>query len=292
MADLFRKSSLEKLSNPEQLDRAITISSPMSWLALVGVFLIIVATGVWSVFGTLPTTLTVEGMIVSPISTCAVYSECSGTIEEVFVEIGDFISVDTEIAQIKQSDGSTIIIKATQSGVVSEILVTSQKDISSDIVQQQVATQVYPGSEIVRYTPDTEASQMVICYVPVTIAKQLKQDMKVLIFPSSINTQKYGHMEAVIKNIGEYPVAVSNMVYVLGDMDNSVINQFAANGPVISIVCEIKRDSSAKNGFAWSNKDGGNLMISNGTYVLARIITDECAPISKLITNLKDKLEG
>ena len=176
MADLFRKSSLEKLSNPEQLDRAITISSPMSWLALVGVFFIVVATGIWSVFGTLPTTLTVNGMVVSPISTCAVYAECSGTIEEVFVKIGDFVNVDMEIAEIKQSDGSTTIVKATQSGVISEILVTSQKDIlkgSNQYITQQLATQVYPGSEIVRYTPDTDASQMVICYVPVTIANHL-----------------------------------------------------------------------------------------------------------------------
>ena len=48
MADLYRKSSLEKLSNPEQLDRMIRISSPMSWLALAAVLLVIVAAAIWA----------------------------------------------------------------------------------------------------------------------------------------------------------------------------------------------------------------------------------------------------
>jgi hypothetical protein len=63
MADLFRKSSLERLSSPEQLDKAITISSPVSWLALIGITVIIAATALWSVFGTLPTTVTSAGIV-------------------------------------------------------------------------------------------------------------------------------------------------------------------------------------------------------------------------------------
>lgn len=36
MADIFRKSSLDKLSSPEQLGRAITIISPSFWIAAIG----------------------------------------------------------------------------------------------------------------------------------------------------------------------------------------------------------------------------------------------------------------
>ncbi|MBP5632354.1 MAG: NHLP bacteriocin system secretion protein, partial [Clostridia bacterium] len=71
MADIFRKSSIEKLSNPEQLDRAITVSSPMSWLALLGVLVVIVAVVIWSIFGKLPTTVSVSGVITSAKDACA-----------------------------------------------------------------------------------------------------------------------------------------------------------------------------------------------------------------------------
>ena len=33
MSDLFRKSAIEKLSSPEQLDKAIVITPPSFWIA-------------------------------------------------------------------------------------------------------------------------------------------------------------------------------------------------------------------------------------------------------------------
>ena len=62
MADVFRKSALERLSSPEQLDKAITVSNPASWLALLGVTIIIAATVIWAVFGTLPATMMLRGI--------------------------------------------------------------------------------------------------------------------------------------------------------------------------------------------------------------------------------------
>ena len=94
MADLYRKSSLDKLSNPEQLDRMIKISSPLSWLALIAVLLVIAATVVWSIIGTLPTTETVSGMIVDSNSVNAVYSESAGTLEKYCVEVGKDVKIE------------------------------------------------------------------------------------------------------------------------------------------------------------------------------------------------------
>ncbi|MBQ3011719.1 MAG: hypothetical protein IJD81_11060 [Oscillospiraceae bacterium] len=75
MADLYRKSALERISSPEQLDKALTVSSPMSWLALGAVTVLIVITLVWSIFGTIPVTVTTNGVVSSAISTNAVYIE-------------------------------------------------------------------------------------------------------------------------------------------------------------------------------------------------------------------------
>ena len=58
MSGLFRKVALERLSSPEQLDKAITVSSPVSWLALIGVTVIIAAGILWLVFSGLPVVIT------------------------------------------------------------------------------------------------------------------------------------------------------------------------------------------------------------------------------------------
>ncbi|MCL1918268.1 MAG: hypothetical protein FWG14_08125 [Peptococcaceae bacterium] len=63
MADVFRKSALERLSNPEQLDKVITVSKPVSWLALVGLAAGIVALVFWAIFGSLPTKQFAPGIV-------------------------------------------------------------------------------------------------------------------------------------------------------------------------------------------------------------------------------------
>lgn len=278
MADLYRKSSIEKLSNPEQLDKAITVTRPMSWIALMGVTLIIVATIIWSVLGTLPTTQTVSGAVVSNDSISAYYSDYSGTVTEVCVVAGDEVEKDDVLLVIKSSDGKEHKVKATEDGTVTSVLTA-------------VETSIYVGAEIARYTPKSAADQVVVCYVPLSMAKLLEKDMEVLLYPTSIDTQKYGHMEGTVVSVGDYAVATSNMWYVFG-ADNLVAEQFLANGPVVSVVCKIKTDDDTESGFYWSSDKGADLTVSNGTFLSVKIVTDESAPITKLFNNLKEKLEG
>ncbi len=278
MADLYRKSSIEKLSNPEQLDRAIKLTSPLSWLVLLGVVIIIVATLIWSIVGTLPTTQTVSGVMVNPESVCAYYSDCSGTVTKLLKKSGDQIKKDEGILTVKSNDGKEYTVKATTDGKISDYLV-------------EVDAKIYSGAEIARYTPNISQDQVVVCYVPVSVAKQLEKDMKVLLYPTSVDSQKYGHMEAWVDSVGEYAAATSNMWYVVG-ADNMVADQFLQQGPVVSVVCRIKTDANTDSGFYWTSEKGKDVTVSNGTFVSAKIITDECAPITKLLNSIKDKLEG
>lgn len=279
MADIFRKSSIEKLSNPEQLDRAITVSSPMSWLALLGVLVVIVAVVIWSIFGKLPTTVSVSGVITSANDACAVYSDVSGTVSNINKKAGDKVAKGDELATVKTSDGKEVKILAKESGTISQILVNPEEPY------------VFTGTELFRFTPDFTNKQIIVCYIPSVYAGQLKTGMKLKLYPTSVDTQKSGHMEAEIASIGEFAADNNNMGYVLG-FTNGVAQQFLSQGPVVEVVCKIKEDSSTKSGFWWSSRKGKNVELSNGTFVTAKIITDESAPITKLIGNLKEKAEG
>ncbi|MCL4102160.1 hypothetical protein [Fibrobacter sp. HC4] len=59
---LFRKTALEKISSPEQLDKMIVAISPSSWIAIVGGFVIVFCVALWSFLGTLPQSITAEGV--------------------------------------------------------------------------------------------------------------------------------------------------------------------------------------------------------------------------------------
>lgn len=278
MADLYRKSSLDKLSNPEQLDRMIRISSPLSWLALIAVLLVIVATVVWSILGTLPTTETVSGMIVAPDSVNAVYSETTGILEKYCVNVGKEVKSGDKIAELAQTDGTIKTIVADRDGVLSAYSL-------------EIGTPVLAGTEVARITPKNSGDQVIVCYVPLAYAQKFEKGMKVLVYPTSVDSQKYGHMEAEIISVEEYATNTNSLAYVLGS-GNMVAEQFAANGPIVSIVCKLKTDKDTKSGFYWSSDSAKNLTISNGTVISAKIVVDECAPITKLIDKFKDDMEG
>ena len=290
MQDLYRKSSMEKLSNPEQLDKAITVSSPMSWLALIGVALIILAAAVWSVKGTLPTIENAQGVIVSPIGAGAVYAEQSGTVKKIHVKVGDKISSETEIATVELSNGEEYTLKAGVTGTVSELCVLEDSGSEgTESMGQGKTADVYPGTEVIRYTPALGSDQAVVCFVPITSAQKYKNGMLVRVSLQSVDSQTYGNMKATVVSVGNYPVSQNSFRYVGAEASAS---QFQTNGSVAALLCELETDPSTVSGYLWSSKKGASLTVPNGTYVTAKIIIEETHPITKVIAKLKDVMEG
>lgn len=277
MKQIYRSSSIEKLSNPDQLDKAIKITTPMSWMALLGIFLIIIAVIVWGFCGTLPETKEISGVIVSSDNIGTIYCDENATISKIVKKIGDKVSKNENILKIKMLDGTEKNIIINEDAVITNIMF-------------EEGASIHKGDEIIKYTPTNSEKQLIVCYVPVSIAKQLKKDMKVLVYPSSVDSQKYGHMEACIKSISDYPVTTSNMWYILGN-DNMMSEQFISNGPVIEVICSIKMNSNDKNKFYWSNEKGKDINITTGTFISGKVVTSEDAPITKLIGIIKDRLE-
>lgn len=62
---LFRKTSLEHVSSPEQLNDYIRVTNPGVWLVLGAVTVLLVAVLVWGFLGALPTTLSAQGLSVN-----------------------------------------------------------------------------------------------------------------------------------------------------------------------------------------------------------------------------------
>jgi len=59
---LFRKSSLERISSPEQLNEYVKITSPGIWSVLLGFFALLLAVGIWACTGTIPETIKHTGV--------------------------------------------------------------------------------------------------------------------------------------------------------------------------------------------------------------------------------------
>ena len=275
MAQLYRKSALEKISSPDQLDKALTVTSTMSWLALLAVTLIIAVTVVWSIVGTIPVTVTTTGIVASPVSTNAVYTPESGSITSVLVYPGMELYLGDPVATYKTGSGEIHTIQSDQVGTVTEVLART-----GDAVTQ--------GSEVVRVSPMVDASQVIVCYVKLSDAKKLERDMQVSVSLSSAESQTYGHMLARVINIDSYVSSNRGMSYVLGTDNNLAAVFQEGGGAVVAVTCQLYPDESTASGYYWSNDKGARLDVTNGSLVSAKIVVEEVRPITKLFSKLKE----
>jgi HlyD family secretion protein len=97
---LFRKAALEKLASPERLDEMMQITSPVGWLALIGVGLGLIGLVVWSVIGTISIKVTGRGMLIRGGVVFDIASTTEGRLAEVLVKPGDHIVRDEVIARL------------------------------------------------------------------------------------------------------------------------------------------------------------------------------------------------
>ena len=57
---IFSKEALDKLRSPEQLDTVLPITSPIGWMGLAAVAVMMVAVVIWSIFGSFTVKATAE----------------------------------------------------------------------------------------------------------------------------------------------------------------------------------------------------------------------------------------
>jgi hypothetical protein len=61
---MFRQQALDRLSSPEELDQLMHVTSPRLWLALAAIAGLLVAGVLWTVFTTIPTTVSAQGSLI------------------------------------------------------------------------------------------------------------------------------------------------------------------------------------------------------------------------------------
>ncbi len=101
---IFRQQALERLSSPEQLDRLMPVVTQKDWLLLGSLAVFGFLGLLWSVFGSIPVTVTGKGMLIDPRKVVPFQSPISGQLQSFNVEPGDCVKKDELLATIDPSD--------------------------------------------------------------------------------------------------------------------------------------------------------------------------------------------
>lgn len=101
---LYRKSAVERLSSPEQLDRLVVVTDPMGWLVLTTLIVFLVFSLGWGLFGSIPNNVTGQGILVAEGG--RIYNAMAparGTISKVHVQPNALVTRGDVLIELRQS---------------------------------------------------------------------------------------------------------------------------------------------------------------------------------------------
>ena len=99
--NLFRAASLRRLSDPEDLDRTLTVVTTKAWIATATLAAMVAAIVVWSFEGEVPTYVKSQGILLNrdgKIFDAATLG--SGVLTSILTEVGDTVEQGSIIAEI------------------------------------------------------------------------------------------------------------------------------------------------------------------------------------------------
>jgi len=101
---MFRKVSLDRLSSPEQLDQKITLVSPLGWIAVASLAVLILAAVTWGYLGIIYNKVAGSGVLMYSDGIVRITSHTGGQVADVSVRAGDFVEKGQIIARVTQDD--------------------------------------------------------------------------------------------------------------------------------------------------------------------------------------------
>lgn len=273
---IFREVALEQLSSPEQLDQLMQVTNPRGWLALAAMVGLLIAAILWGIFGSIPTNVTGEGILIAPGGVNNVVSVVSGQVVDIYFDVGDTVEAGQVVARVAVPD-QTVREKVVTpySGHILEIKINE-----GDLVERGT-----PVLSVELLTAGGRQDLDAIIYVPPTEGKKIKPGMDVQISPSTVKREEFGVMLGKVASVGEFPATYQGMFRLLGS--DELVQALSAGGAPIEVHVELTPDEETVSGYKWSSPQGPPTRIDSGTLCTARITLREQRPLSLVLPVLR-----
>ena len=212
---LFRKTALDTVSNPEQLDQHIRVTRPFSWVILIAIISFAIGVGIWAFTGNISSGTDINGIIFASDGVSVANAVSSGIVSDVLVseseqvDKGDVMVVipDEELlnqiktvkAQYDAAGGANSSLSTTLDALKYQYIINSFVSANKSGTVNSipaVGDAIAEGQQVtVNYSEESmSGSKELIAYVPYTIAQNFKIGGDVQISLSSYPREEYGYM--------------------------------------------------------------------------------------------------
>lgn len=272
MSTIFRQSSLDRLSSPEQLDQLINVTSRRSWIALMAIGAVVLAAVAWALTGTITTNVSDQGMFIRGGGLFAVQTPSGGQVRSISVNVGQQVSQGQAIAQLEPPPGSSggpTNVVSPYSGKVLELLTNPGQLVSV-------------GSGILNLEENANPLEIVV-FFPASVGKQIKTGMKAEVAPSGYSPQQYGYMLASVDYVAPFPSSAPGMMRLLQNQNLVQLFLNQAGGSPIEVHLALTPDSATVSGYRWSSSRGPDTTVTAGTLAAVSVAVSQQHPISLVL---------
>lgn len=302
---IFSREALNKLRSPEKLDTLLPITTPINWMALTAIGILLFSVVLWSIFGAFTVKVDGRGMIMDSAGVVNVSHISEGKIKQIYVHSGSKIKkgdliarmeqpvqdADTRMSQyniaLSQSDRDAMSRASEHDAKKTQELVNeyiySDYDGIVDEIMVETGSIINVGTPIcsIRRTQNRDELTGVL-YIPVEQGKRVEPGMSIQLSPNGVDTSQSGWLLGVVRSVSQYPISTTAMNKVLG---NEQLVQYILNneqGAVMEVKFDLVKDENSESGYLWTSFVGKHKPITAGSFCTGSIIIDRVPPIEKV----------
>ena len=303
---LFSQEALDKLRSPERLDTMLPITTPISWMGLIAVLVLLFSVVLWSIYGSFTVKADGMGLIMDSAGVMNVSHIATGKISSLYVRPGMVIKKGDLIAHMEQANQSAetrmaqygMGLAANDRDAVSRAYQYDakryQQDVSEDVfsdydgiideVMVDVGSLVQAGTPIcsVRMTQNRD-DLMGLLYIPVEKGKRVEKGMTIQLAPNGVDVSQSGSLIGVVRTVSQYPMTLQGVQQHLG---NPQLAQWVIaaqnNSAVMEVTFDLVKDDSSESGYLWTSQVGEHKPITAGSFCTGSIIIERKPPLEKV----------
>ena len=300
--ELFRKSALDTVSSPEQLDRQVAmVRAP--FVALFSAFVLGIIVVV--IFGTtyqFTDFISAGGVIFTSMDVVNITSDQEGIIQDVLVKEGEYIQsgdiiavmenkelfreleqISQEIKQEKNKKKHSLLEENFEKKKAEYLSSTIIKSNTSGYIQSvKTMGSIAEAGETIASLMSDQGYYEFIAYVPLELSKSLSPGMEAQVSPSCAPREEYGYINGVVTSISSVPATEESMVRHLGTLD--YVDDLLPDAAVVEVRIKLSLDTESQNGYQWSNSKGNSLAVGLGSQCSAQIVTKKYPLITLLFS--------
>lgn len=313
--ELFSKEALKKLRSPERLDTLLEVTTPVGWMALAAMCIMVFSIFMWSVFGAFVEKVEGVGILLDSSGVVKVSSVSSGRVESVRVATGDYVrkgdiiatlelptmDVESKITRsnidLSQNEREALTTAAQYDAKryeqdVSEVIVSAYEGIVDEItvIPDNI---IGAGSTICTIRRDDGRDEMIgVMYVPAVNGKKIQPDMTIQLSPNGSSSSEDGSLLAVVRSISRYPVSSSAVVKRVGNQELAQWFLAKNDNAAMEVTFELVKDPGSATGYLWTSSVGQHKPVTSGSICSGFVIVDRKPPIEKVFYKVSQWLRS